>query len=183
MLSISCENMNCILSDWYEAESDYDRLTEKMHVANVSLKSACSYIEDFIYNIARKYYIYPIHREMIIYTAIPIDYFNVGWDRYIDRDAIQQYKYDALNRYIDEYGDDYVDLNDYSSRNADIGKELDMLLLEMDSIDEQNDELLEEHESDEEHENFEDDSELNNIDPEILNDPILMVKWLQKQNN
>jgi hypothetical protein len=186
MLSIICENSECILSDWYEAVDDYDCLVEKMHIANVSLQSARLYIEDLEYNVAREYYIYPVHREMIIYTALPIDCFTAEWDSFVDRDEIQQYAYDELNKYINKYGDDYVDQEDVQTGNSDVGKELDMLLLEMDSIDEQSDDMLLEESDDEEFEEDEDisegDSELQNIDPDVLNDPVLMVKWLQKNN-
>ena len=61
-----------------------------------------------------------------------------------------------------------------------------MLLLEMDNIDEQNDDMLlkeSDDAEDKEGEEFsEDDSELQDIAPDVLNDPVLMVKWLQKNN-
>lgn len=162
MLSIICENSKCIMSDWYEVEEDYDCLVEKLHIANVSLKSARLYIEDLDYNIAREYY------------------------SFVDRDEIQQYAYNELNKYINKYGDDYVDQDDAQIGNSDVGKELDMLFLEMDNIDEQNDDMLLEESDDaenEEGEEFsEDDSELQDIAPDVLNDPVLMVKWLQKNN-
>lgn len=186
MLSIICENSECIMSDWYEVEEDYDCLVEKLHIANVSLKSARLYIEDLDYNIAREYYIYPVHREMIIYTSLPIDFFTAKWNSFVDRDEIQQYAYNELNKYINKYGDDYVDQDDVQIGNSDVGKELDMLLLEMDNIDEQNDDMLLEESDDaedEEGEEFsEDDSELQDIAPDVLNDPVLMVKWIQKNN-
>lgn len=186
MLSIICENSECIMSDWYEVEEDYDCLVEKLHIANVSLKSARLYIEDLDYNIAREYYIYPVHREMIIYTSLPIDFFTAKWNSFVDRDEIQQYAYNELNKYINKYGDDYVDQDDVQIGISDVGKELDMLLLEMDNIDEQNDDMLlkeSDDAEDKEGEEFsEDDSELQDIAPDVLNDPVLMVKWLQKNN-
>ena len=89
------------------------------------------------------------------------------------------------------YGNDYVDYDDsVVIKKVDVGKELDLMLLEMDDDNGNpfNEEIEPEDNLDEEDEFLEEETDQNNfdtyefddVDPEIFKDPTLMVKWLKK---
>lgn len=160
----------------------------------MSLKSAGDFANDFIYNSARCYFIYPITIQTAAYTMLPVNYFSnldlSGEDFDIEdfKTTIREYL-----RYAEiKYGDDYVEQGEMETLSVNVGAELDLLAFELELEDEDeeglsgiasDDDLLSEID-DEEDDFFDDDSsdeyEFSNIDKEILQDPILMLKHIEQ---
>ena len=192
LLSMVGFGQKSILSDWYLIEDHFEEFIEKLHIANVSIKSAKEYFFDLIYSVAREYYTYPVTREMAMYSLLPIDYFGSDTYGYVDREQIQNLINNALNFYIYQYCDDYVEQEQYRlthERDLNVGAELDLMLLDMDDEDNGNPfgEELEDPDEDFEDEEYREDNvldeyEFDDVDPEIFEDPTLMVKWLEKKD-
>lgn len=181
MLTFAGFGQACILSDWYD-ESDDSEIVEKIHVVNESLHTAKEFFYDIIYNIARKYYIYPISKEQAIYESLPLNCFDPNKERpdaYEIQSAIDNY----INTYVDMYGDDYVEPRGKVINNNEISQELDLLLLAI----EDESEIESDMDMDDENSDYQDNTagsddykEFENLDPELFKDPVKMVKWLEK---
>ena len=121
-----------------------------------------------------------------MYSMLPIDYFSRIDYGYIDREEIQQMIRDALNLYLYQYGSDYVeleqkDIGDY--QDLSVSSELDLILLDMDDDDENDDNPFGE-ELDDDYDEIElDEYEYEDLDPELFEDPTLLVKWLERRNS
>ena len=63
IISFADSKQSSILSDWFPVCADYDDVVNRIHIANMSLNSSHEYFEDFIYAIAREYYLHPISFE------------------------------------------------------------------------------------------------------------------------
>lgn len=184
LMSIAGFDNDIILSDWYQNYADYDNLVELIHIAQLSLKSSYEFITDFIYLIAREYYKYPVLEKSEVYGLIPSHYFCS--DVYIDDSGDREFIKDLVKRLATEdqqrYGDDYVEpIVERICSFGDVDAELDMLSFELDMKEEISNDIAEEDAVE-----FEDKErdvyEYEDVDPEIFNDPSLMLKWLDKEN-
>lgn len=188
LLSFMGYGKRCILSNWYPMDDDYETLLTKLDIGNMSVENGYDYFLDMIYVLARRYYLIG---QPSTYELIPIDCIsNAGTDG-VDREEINraiEYELRAPER---EYGDDYVEYDDSPVfRNNNIGKELDLMLLDLedepntsfgedaeeDDID--GDELFDAEQEDVDHDKY----EFDNVDPEVFRDPTLLVKWLNKKD-
>ena len=181
LISVTDVDNNIILSDWYQKDAESDNLAELIHVAQLSNKSAYEFTSDFIYLVARDYYKHPLLDKFEVYGLIPSHYFCT--DAYLNDSGEQETLKDLIKRLTIEdqnrYGDDYVEPITENVRNFDdIDAELDMLSFELDMEDEIPDDIVEEEETDDE--KF-DEYEYGDVDPEIFNDPTLMLKWLETE--
>ena len=180
-----------ILSDCYNIDSDLEYLSGRMDISNVSLYSADNYLSDLVYSLARWYYIQPISPEEASYNMFPIDYFASSQRTYEDndRERIKEMIRSILCSAEDEYNVDYVAPDDQElSSSFDLEAEIDLLGLELEIV---NDEEFETDLDDEEiyydNDEFEncdttvDEYMFEDVDPEIFNDPALMVKWLERK--
>ena len=137
------------------------------------------------YILARNYY---LSGKSSTYELLPINLFS-GVD-FVDREEIDRIIEDGLRAAEREYGDDYVEYDEFeTTRQNDISKELDLMLLEMDDDSESESPFGEEAEPEgdlDEDEFFDEESgekdehEFGDVDPEIFRDPTLLVKWLNK---
>lgn len=174
----------CILSDWYEEEIDDESIIEKIHIVNERLSTAYDFFLDIIYNIARKYYIYPISKEQAIYDSLPLNAFDPNRERpsaYEIQEAIDNY----LNTYINIYGTDYVEPGGKVINNKEISQELDSLLLAIDDEDTEmpaEDYMMEDNDFQDDTPSNDDFNEIEKLDPELFKDPVKMVKWLEKHS-
>ncbi len=185
MLSFAAFGEYCVLSDWYPIDDDSARLLERLDIANMSVDNAQDYFLDMVYSLARKYY---LHTPPVTYELFPIDFISSAGTEGIDREAINQYVENELAQPQCEYGDDYVEYIDTEKpRKLNVGAELDLMLLELDSETD----IFFEDDSGEEGDfaedsyeymmgNSQDKYEFDDIDPDIFRDPTLMVKWLAK---
>ena len=180
-------DQKCILSDWYSIDYDFEILLQKIDIANINIDSIKDFFLDMIYNVARNYYIYPIDKESALYYLIPINYFLNGE---YDRDNLKEIILNELNEPINFYGDDYIE-QEKTSKGNDINinfeKEFDLMLIEINETEEDDDTFDDEYFNDEEFELEEEDFnemfDTLEIDSEILNDPIAMVKWLYENSH
>lgn len=181
--------LRCILSDWYFVETDDDCLTEKLDIGNVSIDRSRDYYMDLIYMLARKYYLYS---QPSTFELLPISFIsNVGIEE-IDRESINQYTAYELSAPQREFGDDYVEYDEaVDEHTVDIDTELDLMLLEMDEESSSNpfgdeiepeDELDQDEPDDEEIRSRHDEYEYESFDPQLFRNPVLMVKFLEKQD-
>ncbi|NLL62779.1 MAG: hypothetical protein GX241_00830 [Ruminococcaceae bacterium] len=76
MLSVQGHNSNVYFSDWFHQDDDFELWAERINVSGISFKSSVDFINDFIYNSARCYLVYPITRETASYTMLPANYFS-----------------------------------------------------------------------------------------------------------
>lgn len=186
MLSFMGFGYQCILSDWYPVNDDYDTLLTRLHVSNMSLDRESAYFADLLYYLARPYYLSP--NNPVIHDLVPIDYyydFISEGESYVDlNDLITT----ELTKSYREYGDDYVEYDEVTiSQTIDISSELELMLLEMDDADKDLENPFGEIEGFEE-DDYEgddvdhDEYEFDNVDPNVFRDPSLMVKWLQRND-
>jgi len=192
VVSFADKDQSHILSDWFEINCDYDNLTEIIDIAGFSMKSSNDYFGDFIYAVARPYYIYPISVEDATYGMMPPNLvassFGVKSD--IPKEEIKALARANLLTYELQYGDDYVAPvyigYDVQAQFSKMAAELDKISFELELAGELDDEespiIFDDDTPDDEFEDddFYDDYE-DEFDADIFDDPILMVKWLERK--
>ena len=191
---VSFANNVCshILSDWRNVGMDYDDIIDRICVGNISLTTSNEYFHDFLYAVAREYYIRPISFEEASYGLMPADYItkSLASDISFSKDEIKEIIQSNLVAFETVYGDDYVEpkytgmeeLNQYHNISA----EIDRISFELELNSDIDDAQLEQFDFEEE--GFEEDNDDDffdgydeNVDPAIFDDPVLMVKWLEKK--
>lgn len=185
MLSIAKSNEDIILSDWYDRYSDADKVAEMIDISEFSFASTSDFISEFIYKIARNYYLHPAPTGLEIYDYLPV-YQPDGIFETWGKDEIKEFVDDLMNKSQVEYGYDYIAPCTISDVNYNfIYDELETLSLDLE-IDEEipetlfdEDEFFDDNlEDDQIYIKELDDNDLNGIPSEVINDPILLVKWL-----
>lgn len=182
LLSMQGFDSDVYLSDWFDEEGDFDVLVNSIHICNMSLHSARDYFYDFVYSIARWYYIYPITKEAATYLMFPIDYF-LEYENDIarlDRETLMDQIFENFRLAEADYGDDFVEPGITQQSIINVGAELDLIALELDINDMGNDEeyLDETDELGEEYD--EEETEDEDFDNDIFEDPTLMVRFLER---
>lgn len=194
IISFANKDQSHILSDWFDINLDYDKVAERIDTADLSIESSFGYFGDFIYSVARNYYIYPVSVEDATYGMIPLNYVAsaFGVESGVSKEDIKALAKANLMTYELQYGDDYVapvyiGFNEQSQFRR-MAMELEKISFDLELAEELgdedppnsfddgfDDELAAEFEDDE-NDDWEDD-----LDPAIFDDPVLMVKWLEKQ--
>ena len=191
---VSFANNVCshILSDWRNVGMDYDDIIDRICVGNISLTTSNEYFHDFLYAVAREYYIRPISFEEASYGLMPADYItkSLASDISFSKDEIKEIIQSNLVAFETVYGDDYVEPKytgmEELNQHHNISAEIDRISFELELNSDIDDVQLEQ--SDFEEEGFEEDNDDDffdgydeNVDPAIFDDPVLMVKWLEKK--
>jgi len=191
MLSITKSNEDIVLSDWYDRYSDADMVAEMIDISEFSFDSTSNFISEFIYKIARSYYLHPAPTGLEIYDYLPVHQPDVIFETW-GKDEIKGFVDDLMNKSRSEYGYDYVAPCNISDVNYNrIYDELETLSLDLE-IDEEipetlfdEDELFDddklENEDDQIYIEDLDDNDLHDIPSEVINNPILLVKWLNNK--
>ena len=153
-------------------------------MAQLSLETPYEFITDLIYLAAREYYKHPVLEKSEVYGLIPSHYFSS--ESYLEDNGDREPIKDLIKRLASEdqqlYGDDYVEpIADYIRDLGDIDSELDMLSFELDMEEDIPSDIAEE-DADEFDDEERDEYEFEDVDPEIFDDPSLMLKWLDKEN-
>lgn len=190
MLSAQVGDSDIFLSDWFHQDTDFELWIERINVYGMSLKSATDFVNDFIYNSARCYFIYPITIETAVYTMLPVNYFSnlnlVGEDFDIEDFKIKIREY---LRYTEiKYGYDYVEQGEMETLSINTGSDLELIAfeLELDNESTENDEedgtLVERDNSFDFHYdgNVIEEYEFSGIDEDVPQDPIAMLKHIKK---
>lgn len=191
---VSFANNVCshILSDWRNVGMDYDDIIDRICVGNISLTTSNEYFHDFLYAVAREYYIRPISFEEASYGLMPADYItkSLASDISFSKDEIKEIIQSNLVAFETVYGDDYVQPKytgmEELNQHHNISAEIDRISFELELNSDIDDAQLDQ--SDFEEEGFEEDNDDDffdgydeNVDPAIFDDPVLMVKWLEKK--
>ena len=191
---VSFANNVCshILSDWRNVGMDYDDIIDRICVGNISLTTSNEYFHDFLYAVAREYYIRPISFEEASYGLMPADYItkSLASDISFSKDEIKEIIQSNLVAFETVYGDDYVEPKytgmEELNQHHNISAEIDRISFELELNSDIDDAQLEQFDFEEE--GFEEDNDDDffdgydeNVDPAIFDDPVLMVKWLEKK--
>lgn len=190
IISFANTEVSHILSDWFSLNADNNDLVDRIHIANISLNSSFDYFSDLIYAVARRYYVYPISFEEASLCMIPSNFLMPCVDalKSITKDEIETMILNNMRHFENVYGDDYVEaiyegltgLHRYHNLSDEIERisfELELSTnIEADEDDEMFDFGMDYESEDDIDDTFDDD-----IDPAIFDDPVLMVKWLQKR--
>lgn len=192
IISFADNDCSHILSDWREVELDYDDIIDRISIGNISLMTSNEYFLDFLFAAAREYFIRPISFEEASYGLMPTDYIAKGLscDSFFSKDEIKEMIRSNFVAFETVYGDDYVEpkytgieeLNQYYNISIEIDRISFELELDRDIDDvqlEQFDFEKEGFEEDNGDDIFDDYDE--DVDPAIFDDPVLMVKWLEKK--
>lgn len=150
----------------------------------MNVTSHREYFLDFIYSMARNYYIYPTSSSFAIYKLLPIDFFSSDSSGFVSKEEIKEIIEAELSTVRELYGDDYVEYNENETRlsnDIETKNDIELLLLDLENDEEAvPEEYLEDSDLELETNQGFDEYELSNLDSELFEDPVLMVKWLQK---
>lgn len=194
IISFANKDHSHILSDWFDINVDLDDVVEKIDIANISLENSIGYFSDFIYSIARKYYLYPISVEEATYGMIPLTFVAsaFGVKTEASKDDIKALAKANLLYYETLYGDDYVAPilvgYDEQAQFRRMATELDRISFELELAAELDDDGIgaafddDSDELDEFDDGFDDELD-DDLDPAIFDDPVLMVKWLERHQS
>lgn len=170
------------LSDWYQVDDILD-FVDRMDIATISLQSTKDYFYDIVYATARWYYLTPISAEYGSYELFPTTALADSFEKDpmdIDREEIKQTVRDTIYAAEKEYGDDYVEPHELPHTSGfDLSAEIDMLGFELDLEEEGFSDVVDDFddESDEEHH---DEYEFEDLDQDLFDDPVRLVKWLEQ---
>lgn len=187
LLSFMGFGHHCMLSDWYTIPDDDLELRDKLDIANMTILGDVDYFLDFVYILARPYYL--VEKASATFSLIPIDARARIDNGELDRDDTDRIVKEQLLAPQYEYGYDYVEYDEQASSKKDnISADIDLMLLEIDDNDDNPfSEVLES--DDEDFDEFGDEYTgefdldeygFDDVDPNIFRDPTLMVKWLKK---
>jgi len=182
MLAFAIKASACLtyFSDWFD-ETSLSDFVVRADIVNMSLNNGSELFFDFVYMTARSYYVQPFSK----------DYIHSDW-YLLDEDIRPSWNEYALERTLEnnsKYGDDYIDIimkKDYQTDNIDSKDfELDLLELELELEKMEGEDAFELDESD--YDDFDEDEEydperinIEDIPPEIMNDPVKLLEWLRK---
>ena len=170
----------------------YLELRDKLDIANMTILEDVDYFSDFIYILARPYYL--AGKAPATFSLIPIDAHARIDSGELDRDDIDLIVKEQILAPQYEYGYDYVEYDEQAnSKQDDISADIDLMLLEIDNDDKDDNPFGEVLDSDDEGvDEFGDEYTgefdldeygLDDVDPNIFKDPTLMVKWLKKMDH
>ena len=192
IISFADKEQSHILSDWFDLNVDYDETVARLNIGCMSLANSAEYFTDFIYAVARSYYLQPISFENASYGMMPRDYIKVGLDAGygITKEDIKELIRCNMAVYERQYGTNYVaplrpDSNAHPHYH-DITAELERLSFELElASDAEDDEQIVLFGFGSADDDFiEDDGFFDDLDADIndaiFDDPSLMVKWLER---
>lgn len=185
MLSMTGYGHKCILSDWFSLYSEFPILVNKMDISNLSLKSSKSFLLDFIFSCARWYYTHPYSYDYAAFELFQSDFFKIHDIKDVEPEQLETIIRQAKNKAIIEYGDDYIDQEEVIvTVSDDYNIDLELLLLDIDTEEEENPfgEDMEEFHTGNEDDDTSDDYEYEDLDPALLDNPVLLMKWLEKNS-
>lgn len=182
-MDIVAKHVQSILSDWFSLYDELDDLLYKLDISNFSIRSSKAFYIDFVYNCARWYYTHPYSYDYAALELFPVDYFKENDIHDIEQEQLEELIRQIKNRAVIEYGDDYVDQDDITvTVTSDYNLDLELLLLDIDDEEQEQNPFGEDPYEDDYPEEDLDEYEYADIDSELLDDPILLMKWLEKQD-
>jgi hypothetical protein len=152
------------LSDWYELyDSELDNFIINLGTSPFSLMNSETYTDDLVYTIARECYTHQLSYEYI-------------------RNELN-IKISFLNLIMGEYGNDFIADAYFAAcyEEPETAEDVDFDLLEYE-LEQISNAGLEEFEFDEINDEIEDELSVTGIPEEVLANPILLLKWLDKNS-
>lgn len=183
LLSVAGVDEDIILSDWFHYFREYDQFIDLIHIAQLSINSIYEFMADLVYLVARDYYLSQDTQGIMVYNLIPSYYFCDESSFEKDFESLKELIRQLSTESQLKYGEDYVEpvfeqIRDISSIDA----ELDMLSFELDLEEDVSTDIIEEEDANAFNEEEHDEYEFDDVDPEIFNDPSLMLKWIENEN-
>lgn len=191
-ISFADNDFSHILSDRLDIEKDFYDIVKRIDIGNMSVENSEDYFLDFLYVCARDYYTYPVSFEEASYGLMPLDYVSKSRlsDIPISKEEIKEMIQHNLAFFDEIYGDNYVDpvctgMEDFTKYH-NISDEIDRISFELE-LGAEVEEKFEEYDF-EEDAAFDADDEFyaeydeEDLDPAIFDDPVLMVKWIEKHS-
>lgn len=184
MISVAGVDEDVILSEWYDFFYDFDDLTDLLNIGQLSIVSSHQFIIDLICVVARSYYLEPAPSGLSAYSVIPLFYYGKGLvenEHSRKKMPVEDFIVQSIREIELKHGDDYVEHKQGIARDmSTIENELDRLSFDLELHEEESrgpdflNKVLDEKERDE--------YEYDDIDPEIFEDPTLMLQWLDSQS-
>lgn len=187
-----------VLSDWFDIFEDFDSVAERLSVGNISFNTCSDCFGDYRYAIERTYYIYPISIEEASYDMLPRDLFSLKIeedgsflsDIEVTKEDIREVVHANASYYKQLYGYDYIEACSKNAHNNvlnyNLMDEIDRMSFELDFADEYSEKKVSFNESDYTEEIDTEEMDLSGdiddavVDLTILEDPVMLVKWLEK---
>lgn len=173
IFSFAGYGLSCVLSDWYSSE---DKILKRLDIANMTIADGREYFLDFVNIFARDYYFSNV--APMFYESFPLNFFaDLKFE--VSREEIEEFLIDQRFSVVKEYGNDYVEYNTTSPEDdLDNENDFDLILQEAENVqinfsDEEN--LPEQTTADE--------YDLSDINPEIFDDPELLLNYIEKSSN
>lgn len=173
------------LSDWMDVDSVDDGQMERYHVASTSLDSTDECFRCLAFEAMREYYKYPISTVAAWYCDVlgpfskcaPFD--GVFYSRSEMTEAVAV----AMSRYVDEYGDDYVeDRVELNEGEDDFNLvDIEWELQNANRTDEDIDDEGEVNWSDEDNHLDSLPVDIESIPGDVLRDPVKLLNWINAQ--
>ena len=175
-----------VYSDWFDRDN-FNNISSRIDIGNLTLRNSDEFFFDFIYMVARSYYIHPISRDYAHAEWSTVAY-SLDEDENYTRKSWNEVAPMIVYSHILEYGDDFIDLPLAEEYQNDIMEEseYDLLIMELEleeSLAAQKFDFAADDEYVDEEDDFFDDSEridASNIPPEIMSDPVKLLEWLNK---
>lgn len=172
-----------IISDWFPLNSVIETdILLRVDATNFTNTSVMDFFYDFEYAIARPYYIYPISFEYAKYEMFPLTYFEENDVGCVDRETINEIFRDNYLLPLRVYRYDYVAEDSNKKKEQFFSTEdisLDLLELEMDIMNPDEEDVIFDDAIDEKEFIYEEDEFLDELDVELFDDPIKMLKWIR----
>ncbi len=169
------------LSDWISCHTRDEGQLEEWCVASTSTSDLESLFEDFAYNAMRKYQRYPLVPQTARYMVFGVnDLFHQQYPFFYSRDEARDAAQELLDEMPREYGDDYVISKMESIEEEDM-YDIDDIEWEMEHGDEAIVSKSEDVEDDDADEILY-ESVPNDIPEEVLANPILLLEWMEGQD-
>jgi hypothetical protein len=174
------------LSDWMDIDAVDDGQMERYHVASTSLESADECFFGLAFEAMREYYKYPITASTAWYCDV-MGGIDRSWSLdqpFYSRAEIVEAVDKAMARYVDFYGDDYVEDRVEAFEGEDDFSLIDIEWeLQNDNADDESVEA--DNEVDEDDEEFLDAAldEIDKIPQEVLADPVKLLDWISNHSS
>ncbi|MCR3921209.1 MAG: hypothetical protein NUK65_01675 [Firmicutes bacterium] len=174
-----------MLSDWFSLNSIIEAdILLRIDASNFIHVSVIEFFYDFVYAIARPYYIYQDSYEYAAYEMFPLKLLDGNDGIVIDRETIKQIMQDNYNSSSQEYQEDYV-AEDYNNQEASSLStedfDLELFALDMDTIEFDGEEAVIGNNTIEGELSYEEDDDyLDEVDEKLFDDPIKLLKWIEQ---
>lgn len=176
------ETVSVVLSDWYTFEDMMsNEVLEQIYAAHLSSNSSVEFFLDFIYGFAREYYIYPESHEYGLFRSEYEQFDTAILPHSIIKQVAEEYYMSPKDKYQLDYVDsEHQDEEEEWFSTDDIDMDMVLLELDIDMKDFSDPDTEDIDDLDEDEYLYEPADDYSEIDIDVFNDPIKMLKWLRR---